>query len=213
MRARLAYAKAVELDPTDPESQFWHGWLQMEAGQLAIAHEAFSRVLTLNNQEPSDRRVFWAQIGIADVLVARGNLTEALESYRTSLAIADRLAEADPNNAGWQRDLSVSLNKIGDVLVAQGNLAEALESYRASLAIADRLAEADPNNAGWQRDLALSYGRIAAIQAQQEELDQVLAAFRSGRDIIAALREASADNATLPQDLAWFEAQIAALQS
>jgi hypothetical protein len=42
-----------------------------------------------------------------------------------SLAIAERLAHSDPGNAGWQRDLSVSYNKIGDVLVAQGNLPEA----------------------------------------------------------------------------------------
>ena len=61
------------------------------------------------------------------MLVAQGNLPEALKSFRDSLAIADRLAKADPNNAGWQRDLSVSLSKVGDVLVAQGNLPEALE--------------------------------------------------------------------------------------
>jgi hypothetical protein len=45
----------------------------------------------------------------------RGNLVAALTSYQASLAIAARLAEADPDNAGWQRDLSVSHNKIGDV--------------------------------------------------------------------------------------------------
>jgi hypothetical protein len=43
----------------------------------------------------------------------------------------DRLAKSDPGNAGWQRDLSVSYEKIGDVLVAQGNLPEALKSYAA----------------------------------------------------------------------------------
>ena len=48
-----------------------------------------------------------------------------------SLAIAERLARADPGNAGWQRDLSVSHNKIGDVLVEQGDLTAALESYQA----------------------------------------------------------------------------------
>jgi hypothetical protein len=32
--------------------------------------------------------------------------------------ISSRLAKADPGNAGWQRDLSVSYNKVGDVLVA-----------------------------------------------------------------------------------------------
>ena len=45
------------------------------------------------------------------MLVAQGNLAEALKSYQDSLAIADRLAKADPGNAGWQRDLSVSLQQ------------------------------------------------------------------------------------------------------
>ena len=91
------------------------------------------------------------------MLQAQGNLDEALKSYQDSLAIRDRLAKADPSNAGWQRDLSVSYEKVGDVLQAQGNLDEALKSYRDSLAIADRLAKADPSNAGWQRDLSFSY--------------------------------------------------------
>ena len=40
--------------------------------------------------------------------------------------------QADPGNAGWQRDLSTSYIKIGDVQVAEGNLPAALSSYRAS---------------------------------------------------------------------------------
>ena len=64
---------------------------------------------------------------IGEVLVAQGNLPEALKSYRDGLAIRDRLAKADPGNAGWQRDLSVSYDRVGDVLVAQGNLPEALK--------------------------------------------------------------------------------------
>jgi len=77
--------------------------------------------------------------------------------------IISRLAEADPDNAGWQRDLSVSHNKIGDVRVEQGDLSGALESYRASMAIRERLAEADPNNAGWQRDYAVNLSKLAGI--------------------------------------------------
>jgi hypothetical protein len=65
-------------------------------------------------------------LGPGDIEIQRGNLPEALKSYRDSLAIADRLAKSDPGNAGWQRDLSVSFNKVGDVLVAQGNLPETL---------------------------------------------------------------------------------------
>ena len=80
--------------------------------------------------------------------VAQGDLAGALKSYRDSLAIRDRLAKSDPGNAGWQRDLSVSYDKVGDVQVAQGDLAGALKSYRDSLAIRDRLAKSDPGNAG-----------------------------------------------------------------
>ena len=64
----------------------------------------------------------------------------------------------------WQRDLSVSFDRVGNVLVAQGNLPEALKSYRDSLAIRDRLAKSDPGNAGWQRDLSVSYNRIGEVQ-------------------------------------------------
>ena len=77
--------------------------------------------------------------------------------------IADRLAKFDPGNADWQRDVSVSHNKIGDVQRAQGNLPEALKSYRGSLAIADRLAKFYPGNAGWQRDLSVSRNKIGNV--------------------------------------------------
>ena len=68
--------------------------------------------------------------------MAQGKLDEALKAYRDGLAIAERLAAADRSNTQWQRDLSVSYDKVGDVLVAQGKLDEALKAYRDGLAIA-----------------------------------------------------------------------------
>ena len=98
---------------------------------------------------------------------AQGDLAAALTSYQAALAIAERLAKADPGNAGWQRDLSVSRDKIGDVQQAQGDLAAALTSYQAALAIAERLAKADPGNAGWQRDLSVSHTRSATCSRRR----------------------------------------------
>jgi len=88
---------------------------------------------------------------------------EALKSYQAGLAIAERLARTDAGNSDWQRDLSVSNNKIGDVLVRQGNLPEALKSYQAGLAIAERLARTDAGNSDWQRDLIVSCVKIAEV--------------------------------------------------
>ena len=70
---------------------------------------------------------------VGDVLSDQGDLAGALAAYRESLAVSRRLAEADPSNAGWQRDLSVSQQKMGDVLRDQGDLAGALAAYRESL--------------------------------------------------------------------------------
>jgi len=72
------------------------------------------------------------------VLRAQGNLADALKAYRDSLAVRERLANTDPGNADWQRDLASSYNSIGSVLQAQGNLADALKAYRDGLTIRER---------------------------------------------------------------------------
>ena len=71
-----------------------------------------------------------------------------MKSFRDGLAIRERLAKADPGNAGWQRDLSVSYDRVGDVQVAQGNLADALKIVPRRAAIVEGLAKADPATPG-----------------------------------------------------------------
>jgi tetratricopeptide (TPR) repeat protein len=120
------------------------------------------------------------------VLAAQGKLDEALKAYRDSLAIRERLAAADPSNTEWQRDLSVSYDKIGNVLVAQGKLDEALKAYRDSFAIRERLAANDPGNTLWQRDLSVSYHKIGNVLAAQGRLDEALKAYRDSLAIASA---------------------------
>jgi tetratricopeptide (TPR) repeat protein len=204
-----AYQKAGELDPDDMNSILWVGWMQLQRGNLQEAEARFRRVLPAT--KPDDWVNYWARIGLGDIGIARGNLAEALKSFRDGLAIAQHLAQADPGNADWQRDLSVSYEKIGDVLVDQGNLPEALKSFRADLAITERLARADPGNAGWQRDLAVSNGRLAGAFRKGGDKAKALDALRQGRAIMVRMTTLSPDNAVWKSDLAWFDGQIAEL--
>ena len=135
------------------------------------------------------------------MLVARGKLDEALESYRDSLAIFERLAGSDRSNTGWQRDLSVSYIKVGDVLVAQGKLDEALENYRDSLAIFERLAGSDRSNTGWQRDLSVSYERIGDVLVAQGKLDEALKSYRDNLAIAERVAASDRNNAQWQNDL------------
>jgi hypothetical protein len=83
------------------------------------------------------------------VLVAQVNLPEALKAYRDGLAIRDRLAKADPDNAGWQRDLSVSYASLAVVLRKMGASAEALTALQQGQAIIVRITQVSPDNAVW----------------------------------------------------------------
>jgi hypothetical protein len=90
---------------------------------------------------------------VADVLVAQGNLPEALKSYRDSLTIRDRLATSDPGNARWQHDLSVSYGKVATVEARQGAHADALIALEKGREIAVRLSRQSPDNAALKKDL------------------------------------------------------------
>ena len=113
------------------------------------------------------------------MLLAQGDAAGALEAYRALLATAERLAAGDPTNASWQRDLSVSHEKVGDALLAQGDLAGALRAYRNSLAIRERLAAGDPTNASWQHDLAVTHVRMGDVLLRQGDAAEAALAYGS----------------------------------
>jgi tetratricopeptide (TPR) repeat protein len=134
---------------------------------------------------------------------AQGDLDGALKSYRDALAIVDKLAKQDPGNAGWQRDLSVSYEKVGDVQSAQGDLDGALKSYRDSLAIREKLARQDPGNAGWQRDLSVSYQSIGYVQENQGDFATAAETYRKSLSIFEKLARQDPANALWQGDLGW----------
>ena len=59
-----------------------------------------------------------SHVKVGRVLQAQGDLTGALELFYKGLEIAKGLARADPSNAHWQRDVSMSHEKVGGVLQA-----------------------------------------------------------------------------------------------
>ncbi len=63
------------------------------------------------------------------VLLAQGDLAGALKAYREYQAGMQRLAAADPSNAGWQRDLFVSYWRMADIAEKTGT-GDALEWWR-----------------------------------------------------------------------------------
>jgi tetratricopeptide (TPR) repeat protein len=143
----------------------------------------------------------WALVETGDIQLTIGQTEPALAAFRHGTKVGERLAKLAPENVDWQRDLSVSHNKIGDVLVAQGELPQAEQAFRAGMDIARRLAEQDPGNAQWQRDLSVSLERIGDVLVAQGELPQAEQAFRAGIDIARRLAEQDPGNAQWQRDV------------
>jgi tetratricopeptide (TPR) repeat protein len=115
------------------------------------------------------------------------DLSAALTSYQASLAIRDRLAKADPGNAGWQRDLSVSYEKIGDVHTDRGDTLQAIAAFDRALRIYRELQAHNPADIQshifsvvplWRLGLLKGRGGRADLEAALAILERLIAANR-----------------------------------
>lgn len=61
--------------------------------------------------------------------MAMGDMARARRMYEQDLAIAERLAAADPGNAGAQRDLAVSYGRLADVDERDGDAERAAAGF------------------------------------------------------------------------------------
>ncbi len=112
-----------------------------------------------------------------------------------------QLLRAEPDNAGWQRNLSVAHDRAGDVLVAQGKLPEALKSFREGLAIRERLTSKTPDNAGLQHDLSISHEKVGDLLAVQGKLDEALESIRKQLAIVERLANGAPGDTDLQSEL------------
>ena len=150
-------------EPCRPTAERASGRARAATKLGVSAEDRGARPTGAPKHRPATRRST-ERLGQPDQLgdVARqGDLPGALAAFDEGLTIFRDLAARDPGNAGWARDVSVSLNKVGDVRVAQGDLPGALAAFDESLTIRRDLAARDPGNAGWARDVSVSLDRSA----------------------------------------------------
>ena len=115
----------------------------------------------------------------------RQDLAKARTSYQSALGIVHKLIDADPNNVGWQNDLSAIRDKLaklagshsdtGDALSANRHLARAQESYQTGLGIIQELLDAEPANGHWQQILSAIRGKLVKLTDTYSETGELLA--------------------------------------
>ena len=137
----------------------------------------------------------------AQALMALGATSQAVERYVELVRDHEALAASDPGRADYQRDVSVSYEKLGDLQQALGDGDQALKLFTASLEIAQRLAAAEPGRADYQRDVSVSYERLGDLQRALGDGDQALKLFTASLEIRERLAAAEPGRADYQRDV------------
>ena len=203
---RTRAAAARERNQADLQPLLKTAGLHQSKGQAAEAGALYRDILAIEPDWPEALHTwFWFLADQGDLARIRTTLTDAKREYEDAQQVAQHLTRIDPGNTEWQRDLSVSHNKIGDVLRAQGDLPAALTAYRASLGIRETLAGRDRGNVQWQIDVAVSCAKLGmhAGLAASERRTYLQRGLKIQQDLKAGGR--------LPPNqnwIGWFEEQL-----
>jgi tetratricopeptide (TPR) repeat protein len=200
-KAVAYFQRATRLDPSDAETWNDYARAAVDAGRTDEAKVAFEQAIARAGAAGDARQRYWAMLGLGGVMLAQGSLLDGLRQFQAAAAVAEPIVMADPGNARWQRDLSVSQQRIGDAFFEQRNLPAALDAYRADFAIAERLAKADPDNALWQHDLSSSLERMGDVLHIQGNLPASLDAYQACLAIEERFAKADPGNAQWQRDL------------
>jgi tetratricopeptide (TPR) repeat protein len=180
------------------------GWLATRSctyGALAL-ERASLRALGEPAAGTADDRA-WARVAVrvGDYLVQLGRSDETVHHYSGALAIFERLAAAEPDNAGHARDLSVSLGRLGGLALRAGRTEESSGYFEEAFAIIKRLAAAEPDNTGHARELSVSLVRLGDLARHAGRTEEARGYFEEALAINKRLAAAEPDNTGRARDL------------
>ena len=161
--------------------------------------------------EKSRRALGEAYFKLAYLTDRLGDQAQALEVYRRSLNLRQKLAEADPAVSQFQTDLARTHTNIGALLRETGRPGEALEAYQRALDIRQKLAEAEPAVAEHQSGLALVHNNIGVLLRMRGRPEEALEAHRRAMGLRRGVAEANPAVAEYQSDLALSHYNIGAL--
>ena len=143
-----------------------------------------------------------------DLHVAMGQSSAALETYKASSAIGERLAAQDPLNAGWQRGLSFSLYKTGDIYEKLGKFDEAASLWQSELEVRAAMASSAEDPSEVDDELASCYNQIGGALEARGNIKDACDAFSEYLRLSENVQDRDPDNSTKRRNVAVGQASV-----
>ena len=118
-----------------------------------------------------------AQLRLAELEEARGNLDKAIEESRDGIISRESVVNANPNSNFYRWELSLDLVALGERLLKAHRLAEAVDVYRRSLTYQQRLSREFPSTQHYSAGLEKTRKaliEVGRLQGATEEVARLL---------------------------------------
>jgi tetratricopeptide (TPR) repeat protein len=176
---------------------------------LEQAERAIGELASRTENDPEVRRSQGYMFNLFSGTYLRlGGTDLALDYARKAADMLRDLVARDPDNLDKQRDLSISLDRVGEVLKEQGEIGAALDAYRESLAIRRALVSKNPGDTLLAHDLFVSLISLADGERVAGDLAAALGLYSEAFDIITALVARDSGNTEWRRDLSTSLAKI-----
>lgn len=109
-----------------------------------------------------------------------GDTKGALESYRRSVEIGEKLVTAEPANAEYSGDLATHLIYFGRLQSATGDFKGAISSGQKSISIFEKLSAAEPDNFEYKKRLIVVSNSMRLLLLDEGRSQEALDSARSG---------------------------------
>ena len=165
--------------------------------QLAAAHPEDNEIAT---------RLATCQCRMGTLLSRKNETRAALESLKRCAAAREVLANRDPANAMWQRNLMMAYGHMGTTLGGPftyhlGETREAAVYYAKALAIAERMHRADPQNRTAELDTAAALLRLGSLPPEPGQEAAALERIRRACAILERLRQSDPQSVAIAHQL------------
>ncbi len=182
--------------------------------RLAEYHATGDRLAEAGLELPSPRQrrqreVFFNTVG--DFQRSLGRPEAAARAYRRAFEIAATLAAETPASLEFQRDLSVSHQKLGMLAADAGDGEEARRHFLASREIRERLAALAPGDPTREWDLAGSLDRLGQLALEAGDLTAARREFSQLKAVMERLTAIDPANLDWRRDLAIAEQKLGCL--
>jgi non-specific serine/threonine protein kinase/serine/threonine-protein kinase len=124
--------------------------------------------------------LFLTELSVAEVDQRLGQTQRAVDSYRSAIAVNEKMLGDGPATPSDQQNLASAYFALGNQLLDDGNSREALPFLQRSHDLVQQIAEGDPRNALFQKSLAIKNLGLCRVIRAMNEAGRALSYCREG---------------------------------